>query len=60
VRERSFAELCRLNEVAPPTDLVAREYCCPGCGTALAVDIQRADEPPLPECRFVTTNSEES
>jgi N-methylhydantoinase B len=60
MRERSFAELCRLNEVAPPTDLVAREYCCPGCGTALTVDIQRTDEPPLPECRFFATNIEES
>jgi N-methylhydantoinase B len=58
-RERSFSELCRLNEVAPATDLVAREYCCPGCGTALAVDIQRAGEPPLAECRFSTTNIEE-
>jgi N-methylhydantoinase B len=52
VRELPITELTRLNEWAPPTDVIAREFCCPGCGTAVAVDIQRADEPLLPECTF--------
>jgi N-methylhydantoinase B len=26
---------------------VLREYCCPGCGTAVATDVQHRDEPPL-------------
>ncbi|HEY7630492.1 MAG TPA: hydantoinase B/oxoprolinase family protein [Thermoleophilaceae bacterium] len=51
-RERSFRELSDLNEVAPHTDLVAREFYCPGCGTALALDIQRAGDELLPECIF--------
>jgi N-methylhydantoinase B/oxoprolinase/acetone carboxylase alpha subunit len=33
-------------------DVVARWYHCPGCGTALALDVQRRDEPPLPESTF--------
>jgi N-methylhydantoinase B len=52
MRERSFFSLSPLNAVAPATDLVAREFYCPGCGTALALDIQRAGEPLLPECTF--------
>jgi N-methylhydantoinase B len=52
VRELPLVELGELNAVAPVTDVVAREYCCPGCGTALAVDVQRAGEPRLPECTF--------
>jgi N-methylhydantoinase B len=31
---------------------VVREYSCPGCGTALAVDIQDRDEPFIEESRF--------
>jgi N-methylhydantoinase B len=52
MRERSFTELNELNDIAPATDLVAREFYCPGCGTALALDIQRAGEGLLPECTF--------
>jgi N-methylhydantoinase B/oxoprolinase/acetone carboxylase alpha subunit len=52
VRETSFEDLCSLNAVAPKTNLKAREYCCPGCGTALALDIQAQGEPPLAECAF--------
>lgn len=53
MRERPFVALSPLNDVAPATDLVACEFYCPGCGTALALDIQRAGEPILPECTFV-------
>jgi N-methylhydantoinase B len=52
MRERAFTDLSALNEVAPKTDLVAREFYCPGCGTSLALDIQRTGEPLLPECTF--------
>lgn len=52
VRELAFTELSRLNAVAPEVGLLAREYCCPGCGTALALDVQAPDEPPLAECAF--------
>jgi N-methylhydantoinase B len=52
MRERSFAELSPLNEAAPPVGLVAREFYCPGCGTAVALDIQPAGSPVLPECTF--------
>jgi N-methylhydantoinase B len=57
MRERSFISLSPLNDVAPETDLVAREFYCPGCGTALALDIQRAGEPILPECTFFSGES---
>jgi N-methylhydantoinase B len=51
-RERPFVALTPLNEVAPKTSLRAREFCCPGCGTMLAVDISAVGEPPLAECAF--------
>ncbi len=57
VREFPITELNHLNEWSPPTNVIAREFCCPGCGTALAVDIQREGEPLLPECTFVDSNS---
>jgi acetone carboxylase gamma subunit len=41
--------LCRLDE------FVAREFCCPGCGTAVALDIQRPGEPVQDESRFVAS-----
>ena len=33
-------------------DYVLREYSCPGCGTALVVDVQKRDEPISDELRF--------
>ncbi|MEA2382437.1 MAG: hypothetical protein QOH72_2408 [Solirubrobacteraceae bacterium] len=33
-------------------DFVLREFCCPGCGTGLAVDVQHRDEEILDESRF--------
>jgi N-methylhydantoinase B len=58
MRELAFTELAALNDVAPATGLVAREFYCPGCGTALALDIQRGDEPLLPECTFGVVEDE--
>jgi len=57
VRELPITELSRLNEWAPATDVLAREFCCPGCGTAVAVDIQRAGEPLLEECIFMASRA---
>ena len=34
---------------------VAREFSCPGCGTAVAMDVQDRDEPILDESTLVTT-----
>ncbi len=31
---------------------VLREFCCPGCGTAVAQDVQPRDEPMREESRF--------
>jgi N-methylhydantoinase B len=56
-REVPFTALSELNGVAPETPLRAREYCCPGCGTALAVDIGAVGEPPLAECAFGTAEA---
>lgn len=33
-------------------DYVLREFCCPGCGTAVASDVQHRDEPVLDESTF--------
>ncbi|HEY2600711.1 MAG TPA: hydantoinase B/oxoprolinase family protein [Thermoleophilaceae bacterium] len=52
MRELTFLELNDLNAVAPATELIAREFYCPGCGTALALDIQLSGEGLLPECTF--------
>ncbi|MDX6722013.1 MAG: hypothetical protein QOD73_417, partial [Solirubrobacteraceae bacterium] len=35
-------------------DFVLREFSCPGCGTALAADVQHRDEDILDESRFFT------
>jgi N-methylhydantoinase B len=33
-------------------DYVLREFCCPGCGTAVAVDVQHRADPVIDESRF--------
>lgn len=48
-RERQLSRLSRLNASAPDVGVVAREYCCPGCGILMAVDVQRSSEPLLPD-----------
>jgi hypothetical protein len=39
-------------------DFVLREFCCPGCGTGLAVDVQHRDEEILDESRFFAPAAE--
>jgi N-methylhydantoinase B len=58
MRELTFSALSALNTTAPGTELVAREFYCPGCATTLALDIQSVDEPVLPECRFRPPNDD--
>jgi N-methylhydantoinase B len=36
-------------------EYVAREFCCPGCGTALAMDVQERDEPILDESSLIVS-----
>jgi N-methylhydantoinase B len=52
MRERPLTAISSLNALCSER-FVAREFCCPGCGTAVAMDIQDRDEPILDECRFV-------
>jgi N-methylhydantoinase B len=52
MRERPLTAISSLNALCSER-FVAREFCCPGCGTAVAMDIQERDEPILDECRFV-------
>jgi N-methylhydantoinase B len=52
LRAASVRHQLELVDVAPgnrhcDADYVLREYCCPGCGTAVATDVQHRDEPPL-------------
>jgi N-methylhydantoinase B len=45
MRERTITELSDRNRHSPLVDqFVVREYACPGCGTALAIDLQLRDE----------------
>jgi N-methylhydantoinase B len=52
MRERPLTAISSLNALCSER-FVAREFCCPGCGTTVAMDIQDRDEPILDECRFV-------
>lgn len=52
VEEIAIAELGSLNAQHADPRVIARRFCCGGCGTAVAVDIQLADEPLLPEATF--------
>jgi N-methylhydantoinase B len=48
MRELSLADGMPANADCDP-QYALREYCCPGCGTALAVDVQGRAEPIMPE-----------
>jgi N-methylhydantoinase B len=52
LKAASIVRELALTEVAPGNRhcdeaYVLREYCCPGCGTAVATDVQARDEPAL-------------
>jgi len=49
MRELPITATGPLNELGLVDRVVLREYCCPGCGTAVAVDVQLREEPVLDE-----------
>jgi N-methylhydantoinase B len=51
-RELPLTTTSRHNHLTLP-EFVLREYSCPGCGTSIAVDVQRTDEPVLDESSLV-------
>lgn len=53
VRGLPLVALSPLNERCVPDRFVVREFYCPGCGTALAVDVQERGEPPREGSRLV-------
>jgi N-methylhydantoinase B len=49
MRELPITYTSPLNARGLVDRIVLREFCCPGCGTAVAVDVQLRDEPVLDE-----------
>jgi N-methylhydantoinase B len=56
VREVSLVELSPINVHGKVDEIVLRDFCCPGCGTSVALDVQRREEPILPECSFASVD----
>jgi len=52
MRELPITDASPLNRLGLVDRVVLREFCCPGCGTAVAVDVQLRDEPVLDESRL--------
>jgi N-methylhydantoinase B len=52
LRELPITEQGELNSHGLVDEIVLRQFVCPGCGTALVMDVQLAVEPILDECRF--------
>jgi N-methylhydantoinase B len=52
MRELPITYTSPLNRLGLTDQVVLREYCCPGCGTAVAVDVQLRSEPVLEESRL--------
>jgi N-methylhydantoinase B/oxoprolinase/acetone carboxylase alpha subunit len=51
MRERPLTDVSRLNRRCDPR-FVLREFYCPGCGTALAGDVQLREDPVIDETRL--------
>jgi N-methylhydantoinase B len=51
-RDLRMTDISPLNAAGLVDEIDIREYCCPGCGVAVAVDVQRSDEPVLDEAVF--------
>jgi N-methylhydantoinase B len=51
MRELPLTAATPHNDLCNP-EFVLREFSCPGCGTAVAMDVQHRDEPVLDESRF--------
>jgi hypothetical protein len=52
LRELPITAHSELNALGLVDAFVLREFSCPRCGTAVAVDVQRRDEPVLDESRL--------
>jgi N-methylhydantoinase B len=52
MRELPITAVSELNRLGRVDEMVLREFCCPGCGTSVAMDVQLRDEPVLDESRF--------
>lgn len=52
MREMPISAMSPLNEHNTVQDIVLREYLCPTCGTSIALDVQRQEEPILDEASF--------
>ena len=55
VRELPITATSELNALGRVDEMVLREFCCPGCGTSVAMDVQLAEEPVLEESHFGAT-----
>ena len=55
MRELPITSMSPLNEHSTLDDIVLREFMCPGCGTSIAVDVQRRAEAILDEACFGAT-----
>jgi N-methylhydantoinase B len=51
-RDLPLTAICRHNDLCRTDDFVAREFCCPQCGTRFALDIQLREDPVMTESRF--------
>jgi len=56
VREVAIAGLSPWNRFAPPTEIVAREFCCPSCGHLIAVEVRKRLDPILFDTELVLPN----
>jgi N-methylhydantoinase B len=52
VRELPITATSPLNARGLVDDFVLREFCCPGCGTAVAINVQRRGAPIRDDARF--------
>jgi N-methylhydantoinase B len=53
LRELPLTALSALNATGLIDDVVLREFCCPGCGTAVAMDVQQRSDALIEESRLI-------
>jgi N-methylhydantoinase B len=51
-RDLPLTALSELNATGLTDTVVVREFCCPGCGTLVAMDVQLRDEPVMDEAQL--------
>jgi N-methylhydantoinase B len=55
-RDMPLTSVSELNATGLVDEIILREFYCPGCGTMVAMDVQRKSEPVLPECHFIVAS----